>query len=63
MYKKCMIEKSVRRVNATQLRWFAHVDQMSNECLVKVLYDKIKRTSFKQKSQLLFGKFVNRYVC
>lgn len=40
LYKKCIIEHAfVRRIDAAQLVWFGHVQQMTNQRLVMVVYD------------------------
>ena len=40
VYDECEIEKNVvKRVGVSQLRWFGHVERMSNERLVKQVYD------------------------
>lgn len=37
MYEECIIRKSlVKRVDVVPLRWFGHVELMSNEHLIKV---------------------------
>ena len=39
VYDECEIEKNaVRRVGVSQLRWFGHVERMSNDRLVKQVY-------------------------